>query len=390
MDIILLFLILIILNQMVINGLTARFTFLSRKILLSLFYYHLFFLVVYYVYTLYNASDSILYYADAKLIGENWDIFRYTGTHFIENFSAIFVQVGLSYESMMLLYSWFGYLGFVYAYIYFKENITIDVKIFKKFDLMTVLLFLPNMHFWTVSLGKGSLIFMGLMMFAFAVKIPQKRILILLLGGFFVYMIRPPIMFFALVGVMVGILIGREKISAGQRILVVVAAIGFLFVASSTILKYANLEGSENYIEDFQNFSEVQSKRLKSGGSSVDMNNYSLPFKFFTFWFRPLFIDSPGILGLFSSAENLLYLLLFAKILNMRFVRFIRKAPYMVKMSAVTFLTTSFAMTFVMSNLGIMMRQKAQVMYFAFFVIYYFLANEKLQQMQKNKVQETT
>ena len=52
-------------------------------------------------------------------------------------------------------------------------------------------------------------------------------------------------------------------------------------------------------------------------------------------------------------------------------------------MSFIVFLLTSFAMTFVMSNLGIIMRQKSMVMYFGFFVIYYFLANEKWLKEQK-------
>jgi hypothetical protein len=89
--------------------------------------------------------------------------------------------------------------------------------------------------------------------------------------------------------------------------------------------------------------------------------------------------------GQFSSLENLIYLLLFAKIFNKRFLRFILKAPYMVKMSAIVFLLSSFALTFVMSNLGIIMRQKSQVMYFGFFVIFYFLAYEKWQQTQREK-----
>jgi len=46
-------------------------------------------------------------------------------------------------------------------------------------------------------------------------------------------------------------------------------------------------------------------------------------------------------------------------------------------MSLVIFLSASFAMTFVMSNLGIIMRQKTMVMYFLFFVIYYYLAEKK-------------
>jgi hypothetical protein len=58
----------------------------------------------------------------------------------------------------------------------------------------------------------------------------------------------------------------------------------------------------------------------------------------------------------------------------------------MVKVSAITFLLSSFAMTFVMSNLGIIMRQKTMVMYFGFFVIYYFLAQEKWQKEQNQKL----
>jgi hypothetical protein len=115
------------------------------------------------------------------------------------------------------------------------------------------------------------------------------------------------------------------------------------------------------------------------------MSSYPIPVKLFTFWFRPLFIDSPGLVGQFSSVENLIYLLLFAKLFNRRFSRFILRAPYMVKMSAIVFLLSSFALTFVMSNLGIIMRQKSMVMYFGFFVIYYFLAQEKWQQIKKDK-----
>jgi hypothetical protein len=316
-------------------------------------------------------------------------LLSFTGTQFIDNFAAPFAFLGLSYESIMLLFSWFGYIGFVYAYLFFKENIPVNVKVFKRYDLLTLLLFLPNMHFWTASLGKGSLVFMGLMIFVVAIKKPWRRILILLLGGFIVYMIRPPVMLFILSGVMIGLLTGREKLGVETRIIIVLASIAFLYSATSTILGVVKIdENSESYIEDFKDYSKEQSERLETSNSGVEMQNYSLPFKLFTLWFRPLFVDSPSALGIFSSAENLIYLLLFFKICNLRFIGFIRKAPYMVKMSAITFLLASYAMTFVMSNLGIIMRQKTMVMYFGFFVVYYFLADEqwKKEQQQKRNV----
>ena len=73
------------------------------------------------------------------------------------------------------------------------------------------------------------------------------------------------------------------------------------------------------------------------------------------------------------------------KILNKEFIRFIRKSPSVVKMSFLVFFTSSLAMTFVMSNLGIIMRQKTMVMYFLFFVIYYYLAQKKYTKLIKLK-----
>ena len=384
MDFILLLFFIVFLNQIFITNIVKRNKLLSKKILNLLFLYHLLFFIIYYSFTMFSRSDSLEYYMKASAIGDRYSLFGLTGTQFIDNFSAPFVSFGFSYESMMLLYSWFGYIGFVFAYLFFRENIPINVTVFGKFDLLKLLLFLPNMHFWTSSLGKGSLIFMGLMIFTYSLKKPRNRILLFLIGGYFVYMIRPPVMLFVLSGVMFGLLTGREKISTLMRIFLVAASLIFLYSASTTILAVAKIQNTDNVIEDFQKNTEVQSERLESSsGSGVAMQSYPLPLKLFTFWFRPLFFDSPSALGVFSSIENLIYLLLFLKICNRRFLSFIRKAPYLVKMSGVTFLLASFAMTFVMSNLGIIMRQKSMVMYFGFFVIYYFLAEEKWKKEQK-------
>jgi hypothetical protein len=380
------FLLLYLLNQLLLGRLSRKYAFFNAGLMRKLYWYHLFFLLVYFIYASYNPSDSIQYYKVAKDAQDLWPMLFEPGTPFISFLGAPFVQLGFEFPTLMLLFSWMGYIGFVFAYLFFKENIPLEVTIFKRFDLLTVLLFLPNMHFWTVSFGKGSVIFMGLMLFTQAVRYPQRRMLTLILGAFFVYMVRPHVILFVLVGVMVGLLTGRGKLTLGVKILILAVSIGFLYQASSSILAVAKLEKSQNIIDDFEQFSESRSTGLsEKAGSGIAMNNYPLPFKFFTFWFRPLFVDAPNFLGIFSSLENLLYLILFLKICNWRFVKFIRQAPYMVKMSAIVFLLTSFAMTFVMSNLGIIMRQKSMVMYFGFFVIYYFLAQKKFNKQFSQK-----
>ena len=178
------------------------------------------------------------------------------------------------------------------------------------------------MHFWTASLGKGSTIFLGLMMFTYAILKPGSRTFLLILGSLIIYYIRPHVFMFVAVGAVAGYMSGKEKIPFWQKALVFVTLIGTLILVQDQILAVMGLQGSENLIEDFQAQSEERSEDLSAAGSGVDMSSYPLPIKLFTFWFRPLFIDAPNILGLIVSAENLIYLLLFVKILKKDFIKF--------------------------------------------------------------------
>lgn len=373
-----LILLLSLINQGIFSFFEKKHRFFSKKLMNRLFLYHLFFFGVYYSYALFNPSDSKRYFLRPQLLEIGWLDFFGTGTTFIDFISYPYVNyLNFNYEMMMVLYAWFGYLGFLYAYLFFRENIPIKITVFKNVDFLVLILFLPNMHFWTASLGKGAPIFMGLMMFAYAIKNPKSRILILLLGSAIIYFIRPHVFLFVAAGTVLGYMTGKEKISFGRKLVIYIAMIGGLILVQDQILSIAGLEGSEDLVQDFESFSDTRAGELSKSGSGVDMASYPLPLKLFTFWFRPLFFDAPGLLGLIVSAENLIYLLLFLKILRKDFWSFLKKSTITVKMSLTVFFLSSLAMTFVMSNLGIIMRQKSMVMYFLFFVIYYFLAQKK-------------
>ena len=374
-----------IINQIFYGIFEKRHAFFDKKKMNLLYLYHLVFYGVYTWYASNNPSDSKGYYATLTKYSGNWiDLFG-TDTAFIDFFAYPFYKIGFSYDMLMLTFAWFGFLGFMYAYLFFREKIPIKIKVFK-IDLLTLILFLPNMHFWTASLGKGSLIFFGLMMFTYAIVNPKNRIFLLLFSSFIIFHIRPHVFFFVALGTVLGYMSGKEKIPLWQKLLVFVVMVGAVVLLQDQILAVAGLQGSENLVEDFESFSEDRSESLSQGAASgVDMSSYPLPLKLFTFWFRPLFFDAPNILGLIVSFENLIYLMLFLKIVNKNFIKFIRKSPSLVKMSFVIFFATSFAMTFVMSNLGIIMRQKSMVMYYLFFVIYYFLAEKKYLKIMKLK-----
>ncbi len=365
------------LNQIFYSVFQKRHAFFDKKKMNLLYLYHLVFFGIYLWYAYNNASDSKNYFIQISNFEGSWFELFGTDTAFINFLSFPLYKIGFNYEMIMLTFSWFGYLGFIYAYLFIREKIPIKITVFKRVDLLTLILFFPNMHFWTASLGKGSAIFLGLMMFTYAIVNPKSRIYLLLLGSIIIFYIRPHVFMFVAVGAILGYMSGKEKIPFWQKLMVFVVMIGALVLLQDKILGVMNLQNSENLIEDFEAAAEKNAEDLSSAGSGVDMNSYPIPLKLFTFWFRPLFVDAPNILGLITSVENLLYLLLFFKIWKKDFIKFIIKSPAMVKMSLVIFFTTSLAMTFVMSNLGIIMRQKTMVMYFLFFVIYYYLAEKK-------------
>lgn len=365
-------------NQKILNKLEKKYLFFSKAKMNILFFYHLLFGVVYYVYAFLNPSDSKAYFIRADNFQGNWMELFGTETTFIDFISYPFINyLGFTYEMMMLLFTWIGYWGFVLGFLFFKENIKEKVRVFKKVDLLTLILFFPNMHFWSASLGKGALIFFGLMLFAFSFNRPKDRKWGLLISSLLIFAIRPHMFMLLCIGGLYGLYFGKNLISKKNKIFGGLVALIGLVLLQDKILAVVNLNDSTNLWSDFLAFSSKRSEDLSSATSGVNMAGYSLPEKIFTFWFRPLFLDAPGILGVIVSIENLIYLLLFGKILRLDFFKFWKKAPSHVKSCLMIFILTSFAMTFIMSNLGIMIRQKTMIMYFMFFVIYYFLAYEK-------------
>ncbi len=379
-------------NQPLLRSYQKKFSFFSIPLMNKLYFYHLLFWGVYYAYTIFNRSDSRNYYTRSAEHDGPWSDLLVSGTRFIEFVAYPFTNsLSFNYEMAMLLFAWFGYIGFVHFYIFFRENVKSKLQLWG-YDLLIILLFLPNMHFWTASLGKGSLIFMGLGLFAYAMRFPQKRLFALLLGSIVVYMIRPHMFMFLGLGAVLGYFTGREKVPLYQKILVYAAFAGGIIVLSDQILGMANIN-EEDVVGSFQDFSQIQAGRLQNAGSGVDISSYPLPLKLFTFWFRPLFVDAPGALGIFVSFENLLYLILTWKLVDKDFIPFLKNSTSLVKMSLVIFFASSIALSFVMSNLGIAMRQKSMVMYFLFFVIISFLEYKKqkrisLMQLKRRKMEE--
>ena len=370
-----LFICLFFLTKLIIEKFESKFSFFSKDLMWCVYVYHLLFGLIYYGYALFNPSDSKRYFSRTLNTGKTWlDKFG-TETTFVDFISYPFINfLGFSYEMMMLLFTWVGFLGFLFAYLFFKENINLKVTIFKKVNLLTLILFLPNMHFWSASLGKGAIIFFGLMLFAYSLNKPNERMIPIVLSSMLIFAVRPHMFIFLAVAIFYGLFFGKNRLSLKMKLGGVLVMLLSVFFLQDKILGVVNLNGSENIIQDFLAFAAHRSEDLSDATSGVNMANYSLLEKIATFWFRPLFFDAPGILGVIVSLENLIYIILFSRLFRLDFFKFWKTATSNVKISMVLFLVTSLAMTFIMSNLGIMIRQKAMIMYFLLFVVYYFQA----------------
>src|SRR5688572_6492072 len=195
-----------ILSFAIIDNLKRKHSVIDVTFLKRLFFYHVLISFAYYGYVLFNGSDSLAYYQKVVLDfrGDSWISFYGTSTRFIEFIGYPFIKfLAFSYEAIMALFSFFGFLGFVYFYIFFKEHVRFK-HTFLKIDLLTLIFFLPNLHFWSSSFGKGSLIFLGLGLYFFGLGKISRRWVALIIGGIIIYHVRPHIMLVILVSSCIG------------------------------------------------------------------------------------------------------------------------------------------------------------------------------------------
>ncbi len=131
----------------VLANIQNRLPWFNGGIMKSLYWYHILFALIYYIYVQYSASDSVAYYTRASMNYETWGEAYGTGTPFIDFLAYPFIKFfGCSYQMMMVLFAYMGYWGFVLFYIFFKENIDYHHYLFG-ISLITIIIFLPNMHY---------------------------------------------------------------------------------------------------------------------------------------------------------------------------------------------------------------------------------------------------
>lgn len=353
----------------------------NPKFIDFLFAMHMVMWLVYLLYAYATRSDAFQYY-QRSLDATNWTALFGTGTTFIEYLAYPFSNtLGLSFNSVMLIFSFLGFQGLVHFYFAARENLkNLPIK-WQGLTYLELLFLLPNCHFWSSSLGKGSVIMFGIGLTVFGLSRIRYRKIYAITGAILVYMVRPHILFALLVGLALGLLFSRKGINWVYKIPLLIASFIVMFLLSDDVIEFTGTE-SLNVFES--NAIDHRASELAKSSSGVDISNYNQAMKLFTLLFRPLFIDAPGILGFITSFENLLLLFMAFQMLK-RFRYNWRKGDLNYMTSLFIFMLISIALAQVTGNLGIAMRQKAQVIPF-FFVAFCYTESWKRKTISLKRV----
>lgn len=330
---------------------------------------HFAFTFLYLNYTLSNVSDSVGYFRRALYIFENWSDTFGQGSYFIYFILYPLIHyLELNYFGLFFLFSFLGLIGF-----HFLFKITITGNNYKWTRFYFILL-LPNVHFWTVAIGKDSLMFFAIcwLSYSYYYRLKFYNLLIpLLLIGF----LRIHILVFIFLSFAITLTFLNKKIGIVNKLLWVFVILGSIYASSTLILNRVGIQD----IQEFGNRIEELQFVNQGGGSSVDMSDRSILVKWLSFLFRPLFFDAHNLLSVFISFENLIWIGILLKIfLNFRNKIIIERIRFFYWVMIISFIGISIPLSYILTNLGIAIRQKVIVFPFMFLSLLIVNSNLKL------------
>lgn len=305
-------------------------------------------------------GDAIGYWATSKALQGNMlmlDILNQKGTFFMYALNYIPANTfNLSYMSGTILYSFIGYIGLIFFYIVAVQTIPNNSKLFN-IRLFPALFFLPNLHFWSVAVGKDTLCFFCIGLFMFALLKVFRRLPLLLFSLLLSFLVRPHVALFLMLAFSLAYLF-NSSVSVFNRIIISLALLGIGIAVLPKVMSYAKIE--ETSIQDLDQFAKNKAASLggEHTGSSIDVSSYPLPLKVFTFLYRPLFFDARNVAGLVASAENFILFYLTFYVFKNKPIYTFRKAPFILKGMLFFLIIGALAFSSTLGNLGIMIRMR--------------------------------
>ncbi len=370
----------------------------DKGLLDKLFAFHIIAGIAFYFYVINYGGDAtnywfITYYDTSNLDDVLLLIEKGSATGYMLLLNYIPAQtLNLSFFTGSIIYTVLGYMGFVYFYVILKENIfnlywlqkvkIVNISGFP--TLFPMLFFLPNLHFWSSGIGKDTLLFFCIALFAYSIKNIRKRLWGIGVAVSLSVFVRPHITLFLLISFGIGFALD-SRLRLYQRILILIIITISCVAMYDYVLQFVKLESlNSEVVKEYYSTSAANLSQSRTG-SSVDISGYPFFLKVFTFLYRPLFIDSTGILGVFASIENLILLLFTIKCLLNKPIKGFKNSNYLLKGLLLFFVLGSIAFSLMLGNFGIMLRQKTPFIIIFLIIGFWVLTNNMLEKNIKRK-----
>lgn len=272
----------------------------------ALLIYHLVFSYIAWRTLIIKKGDAYRYWFVGKdLSGETWFQYLNPGTDVIQLITFPFVKYfDLPFWSGFLIFSALSGVG-----VWLLCSILMTLADGNRWlqYIASILLLLPNLHFWTSIPGKEAVVFVILVLLL--QKYLTRQILSTGSAGLFVILvlIRPHIGGVFLAALVPAIIFGVEM----QRRSKVIFTLGSTVAAgAAAVILNRILRGDYPLFENIKRYYRVHTEYFKHTDAYVPLDQYILPYKIFTFWFRPLPLEERGLFYTVVSAENTVFLLI--------------------------------------------------------------------------------
>lgn len=345
----------------------------SWGLIAILFGYHLLFTFFAYSFFKDNGGDAAFYWLQNKTShSKGWfDFFTY-GSDFLLFLNYPFVKfLHLDIVFGFLLYSCIGFFGLLQFYRLLRFHIG-DRLQFYGVNCLPLVLFLPNQHFWTASLGKEALCFLFIATVLLELSKAKYVSVPIVVSVLFLVVIRPHIALMLLFSVFLGLLL-FGKWGFKIKLLFSVIAMG---VFSGLFYMFLQLSEIKRFDwERIKRFNEFSLLSFKNSDTYVPIIEYSYPYKIITFYFRPLLNEIPTFSGWVLGLENHLVLVLHSVALVLVFLHY-RKLVFPLVFKIILFFALISGLLIVQrySGFGIFARTKIMMQPFVLVVLLWIIA----------------
>lgn len=328
--------------------------------------YHLAFAWVAYQYILANHGDAEGYwFLRQDLSQASWLDFLQPGTDVIKLLTFPLVKfLGFPFWSGFLIFSLLSSTGIMLLYRMLLKHATGS----RELQMVIMLLFLlPTLHFWTAIPGKESLLFLMTVIFlkySTNTKPFSWQGISALVG---IALIRPHMAIIMLIcwAIAVGFCYPMNKKRKSVFFICLTVALGGILVLLKSILRKFT-----GFQETVLLYYDVYIRHMRKTNAYVPLDEYGLPYKMFTFYFRPLPFEKEGWMYGVISLENTVLLGLSCAALGLTLFN-LRKIHFKLRetFSALYLLAFAGMYVYAYANYGIISRTKILVYPFIFILI---------------------